>query len=153
MRLAEALVLRADCQKRIAQLKQRLERVVKVQEGETPAEDSNSLLAELEKVIQEHSIWVRKVNKTNSLTPYDDKLSLTDALAQRDQWMQHRKILSDLLDQSTIKQERYSRSEVVYIRTIDVAAVQKQVDDLSKEYREIDLKIQELNWTVDLIEE
>jgi len=37
MKLAEALVLRADCQRKAAQLQQRLERVVKVQEGEPPA--------------------------------------------------------------------------------------------------------------------
>ena len=35
--IGEALVLRADEQKKIAQLKQRLERRIKVQEGEQPA--------------------------------------------------------------------------------------------------------------------
>ena len=36
MKLAEALIQRADCQKRIAQLRQRLTRSAKVQEGEQP---------------------------------------------------------------------------------------------------------------------
>ena len=43
MKLAEALVLRADCQRKVAQLKQRLERVMKVQEGEQPAEQPDVL--------------------------------------------------------------------------------------------------------------
>ncbi len=38
MKLAEALVLRADYQKRITQLKQRLLLVARVQEGDRPAE-------------------------------------------------------------------------------------------------------------------
>ena len=39
MKLAEALILRADCQRHIEQLKQRLLRNVKVQEGDKPSED------------------------------------------------------------------------------------------------------------------
>src|SRR5207237_1352535 len=38
MKLAEALILRADCQKRMAQLKGRLLVNAKVQEGDAPAE-------------------------------------------------------------------------------------------------------------------
>ena len=43
MKLAEALNLRADLQKRIAQLKERLANNVKVQEGDSPAEDPKAL--------------------------------------------------------------------------------------------------------------
>ncbi|MGZ9583656.1 DIP1984 family protein [Paenibacillus marinisediminis] len=153
MKLAEALVLRADCQKKIAQIKQRLERVVKVQEGEVPAEEPNALITELECTVNELTSWIRKINKSNALTAFNDELSIADALAERDKLMQQRKILHDLLEQATIKQDRYTRSEVKYYRTIDVASIQKQVDDLSKSYRELDFKIQQLNWTTDLIEE
>ena len=48
MKLAEALILRADTQKRIAQLKERLLLNAKVQAGDQPAEKPESLLAELE---------------------------------------------------------------------------------------------------------
>ena len=50
MKLAEALILRADHQKRLEQLKQRLLRNAKVQEGDRPAEEPGELLAELERV-------------------------------------------------------------------------------------------------------
>ena len=153
MKLAEALVLRADSQKKIAQLKQRLERVVKVQEGETPAEDPQALIAELEQTLHEQTNWIRKINKTNALTPFNSELSISDALAQRDQLMQHRKILNDTLEHASIKQDRFSRSEVKFQRTVDVAQIQAQVDELSKSYREFDFRIQEMNWKTDLIEE
>lgn len=48
MKLAEALILRADYQKRIAQLQQRLIRSARVQEGEQPPEDPQELVTELE---------------------------------------------------------------------------------------------------------
>ncbi|MFB9274184.1 DIP1984 family protein [Cohnella cellulosilytica] len=153
MKLAEALVRRADAQKKIAQLRQRLERVVKVQEGEAPAEDPNVLIAELEQTLNEQTAWIRKINKTNALTPFNNAWSISDALAERDQLMQHRKLLSDLLEHASIKQDRFSRSEVKFQRTVDVARIQAQVDELSKTYREFDFRIQESNWQTDLIEE
>ncbi|MNS49565.1 hypothetical protein D3C72_821750 [compost metagenome] len=153
MKLAEALVLRADCQKKIAQIKQRLERVVKVQEGEQPAEDPQSLLLELDRCLDELTVWIRKINSTNAATPFNNELSISDALAERDKLMQKRKMLNEVLEQAAIKQDRYSRSEVKFNRTVDVGLIQSQVDGLSKAYREFDFKIQELNWTTELIED
>ena len=153
MKLAEALVLRADTQKKVAQLRQRLERVVKVQEGESPAEDPSSLLRDLEQTLDEQTAWIRKINRTNALTVFDEGLSISDALAERDRLMQHRKLLGDVLEQASIKQDRFSRSEVKYERTVDVVQIQAQVDALSKAYREYDFRIQELNWRTDLLED
>lgn len=151
MKLAEALVLRADAQRKLAQIKTRLERVVKVQEGETPAEHPDFLFNELTKVIEEQTSWVKKINKTNALTRFDANRSLADALAERDMLMQKRNMMNEILESATIKQDRYSRSEVKFYRTIEVNEVQKQLDELSKLHRELDLKIQEKNWTVEVI--
>lgn len=153
MKLAEALVLRADCQRKVSQLKQRLERVIKVQEGEQPAEQPQYLMGELEKTFDELVTWVRKINKTNALSLFDQHMSLSDALAERDKLMQQRNIINDLLEAAAIKQERYSRSEVKFYRTIDVNDLQSVVDDLSKRYRELDFKIQEKNWSTELLED
>ena len=48
MKLAEALQERADLDRRVQQLQQRLENNAMVQEGESPAEDPAELLAELD---------------------------------------------------------------------------------------------------------
>jgi len=53
MKLAEALILRADAQKRIEQLKLRLARSARVQEGEKPPEDPTELVQELERTLQQ----------------------------------------------------------------------------------------------------
>ncbi|MBP1990619.1 DIP1984 family protein [Paenibacillus eucommiae] len=153
MKLAEALVLRADCQRKVAQLKQRLERVIKVQEGEQPAEEPAMLFTELNRTLEELTSWIKKINHTNSFTPFDANMSISDALAERDKIMQTRNILSDLLETASIKQDRFSRSEVKFYRTIEVNEIQRQVDDLSKKYRELDFKIQEKNWTIELLED
>ncbi|PQP83425.1 hypothetical protein C0Q44_01520 [Paenibacillus sp. PCH8] len=153
MRLAEALVLRADQQKKIAQLKQRLERVVKVQEGETPAEDPQLLMIELENTIRHLTVLVKKINKTNAETDFTAGVTIADALAERDGIMQERAAFNEILNNASIRQDRYSRSEVKYERTVNIADIQSKVDLLSKSYRELDFKIQEKNWTIDLIEQ
>lgn len=66
MKLAEALIQRADCQKRIAQLKSRLLSNAKVQEGDAPAESPENLLAELERSSTELVDLIKRINKTNS---------------------------------------------------------------------------------------
>ena len=84
MKLAEALILRADTQKRIAQLRQRLTRNAKVQEGDQPAEEPQTLLAELEAAAAELTSLVQRINRTNTVTELEAGLSLSDALALRD---------------------------------------------------------------------
>lgn len=152
MRLAEALVQRADGQRKVAQLKQRLERVVKVQEGDVPAEDPHVLLSELHETIGNLSELVKKINKTNSFTDFSEGKTLADVLAERDRIMQERSALNEILEAASVRQDVFSRSEVRFYRTIEVSELQKKVDELSKSYRELDFKIQEKNWTVDLIE-
>lgn len=68
MKLAEALNLRADLQKRIAQLKLRLLANAKVQEGDTPAEDPTLLLQELDSYTAQLEMLIRQINKANNST-------------------------------------------------------------------------------------
>lgn len=55
---------RSDLTRKIAQLKQRLERVVKVQEGEEPPEQPEALLQELERAVNEQTILIRVINRS-----------------------------------------------------------------------------------------
>ncbi len=53
MKLAEALLERADAQRRYAQVEERARRFAKVQEGEAPAENPAALLAELDAIAKQ----------------------------------------------------------------------------------------------------
>jgi len=43
-------------------------------------------------------------------------------------------------------------SEVKYISTINVAEIQNRADELAKNYRDLDARVQELNWQTELVE-
>ena len=150
MKLAEALILRADVQKRIEQLKNRLKNNVMVQEGDEPSEDPEILLKEFEDCQFELTDIIKRINKTNNETMFNEKWTLADALAERDGLWEKRLVLSHVAEVASIKQDRYSRTEIKYISTVNVKELQKEIDKLSKEYREFDTKIQGLNWTIDL---
>ena len=150
MKLAEALNLRADLQKRIANLRERLIKNAKVQEGDTPSEDPNMLLNELNDNIIELENIIKLINKTNSST-YVDNESISDIIAKRDALGLKLSILRSFISESADKIERYSNKEIKILSTVNVAEKQKEIDNLSKEYRLIDTKLQGLNWTTDII--
>lgn len=150
MKLAEALNLRADLQKRIANLRERLIKNAKVQEGDTPSEDPNMLLNELNDNIIELENIIKLINKTNSST-YVDNESISDIIAKRDALGLKISILRSFVSESADRIDRYSNKEIKILSTVNVAEMQKQVDNLSKEYRLIDTKLQGLNWTTDII--
>ena len=83
MKLAEALINRADLQRRMNALEIRLNNNARVQEGEVPAEDPMLLLSELMEVTQQLEDLVTRINLTNSQT-LDGDDTLTGLLAQRD---------------------------------------------------------------------
>ena len=151
MKLAEALILRADCQKRIAQLKSRLHTNAKIQEGDTPAETPQELIAEIGRVSAELLDLIKRINRTNSATGFDQAVTISDALAERDVLAVQRSAYVELAQSATISHDRYSRSEVKYVATINVAEIQKRADELAKNYRDLDTRIQELNWQTELV--
>jgi len=152
MKLAEALINRADAEKQIAQLQQRLVRSAKVQEGDEPPENPQTLLDETTSLINELQALIQNINRTNAATAFDEHRTLTDALAERDMLMKERTILAHIIEVAAVTQPRYGGSEIKFISTVDIASLQTQVDNLSRRYREIDSAIQQLNWTIDLIE-
>jgi hypothetical protein len=151
MKLAEALAERADCQKRVEDLKKRLARCARVQEGEPPAEDPSELLEEVDRVFKRLLYLVQSINRTNSATLLEDKKTLSDAIAERDVLGKRRDLLAQVVDAASTRQDRYSKSEVKFIATVAVKDLQKQTDQLAKEFRELDTRLQELNWKTDLI--
>ena len=83
MKLAEALQERADLNRRIQQLQQRLGNNAVVQEGEAPAEDPAELLRELDGCAENLEQLIARINLTNCRAEVDGE-SLTALLARRD---------------------------------------------------------------------
>lgn len=84
MKLAEALVQRADITARLGQLKQRALRNACHQEGEETAENPIELLTEYDRLAGELERLIDRINITNLATEIEPAVTLTDGLARRD---------------------------------------------------------------------
>ena len=152
MKLANALSQRSDLQTRLRQLESRLNDNAQVQEGEQPAEDPAELLKELDEGYARLETLISAINRTNNATPAGEGVTLSDLLARRDCLKSKLSALRGFLDSASTLVRRHSVSEIKIKSTVDVRALQKQVDELSKELRELDEAIQEKNWMTELEE-
>ena len=152
MKLAEALILRADLQKRIDQLRVRLNNNAKVQENDEPSEKPEDLLNELDSNINQLKVLIKQINKTNCVTVSNGQ-TLADLIAERDTLTLKSNILRGFLNIAGQKVNLYSTTEIKIMSTVDVPALQKELDQLSKKIRETDTELQQANWLTELIED
>jgi hypothetical protein len=151
LKLAEALAERSDCQNRIAELNKRIVRSARVQEGEQPPEAPDELLAEHDRLYARLLELVQAINRTNARTPFDRRATISGAIAERDIVGKKRDHLVAIAEAASTRQDRYSKSEVKFVSTLPVADLQKQADQLARRFRELDTRIQELNWKTELV--
>ena len=152
MKLAEALSLRKDLEKRISGLKERLENVVRVQEGDEPAENPEELMTELDQCLNQFELLIYNINVTNMKVVDENGQSMTKLLAERDVLNKRIAILRNTFNRASSYGDRYSRNEIRTVATIEIKPLRQQINKYSKQYREIDLKVQRLNFTYDLVE-
>lgn len=153
MKLANALSQRSELQTRIRQLESRLNNNALVQEGEQPAEDPMELLKELEADYAQLEELISAINRTNNFTKLEDGATLSDLLAKRDCLRKKLSALRNFLDNASALVHRRTVSEIKVMSTVNVRELQKQVDGLSRDLRELEETIQEKNWTTELLEQ
>jgi len=151
MKLAEALLLRGDLQKKLASMRERIVRNGLVQEGNVPQEDPEALLLEAYAVTTELEKLVLAINAANMCNKLPDGRSLTAAIAERDSLIQRHALLQAAIGATHKEPDRYSAREIKWVSVFDVKKLQKQSEDLAKKLRELNAKIQESNWQVVLL--
>ena len=150
MKLAESLSIRKDLQTRIEQLKVRIINNVRIQEGEQPAEDPTDLMKDLDSCLKQLEELIYRINVTNMHAKSGDK-TLTQLMAERDVLTKRVQVMREVFNQASSSSERYSRSEIKYVTTIDVKAMGKQLDKLSSQLRTLDVEIQSINFATELM--
>ena len=149
MKLAEALRERADLNRKLKQLSNRLEQNALVQEGENPAENPVELLAEFDGCIARLEELAAQINLVNCRTLVEGR-TLTELLARRDSLTLKLRTYQNFLSEASQQAYRAMRTEIKILSTVDVRKTQKAADALAKELRELDNKIQAANWATEL---
>ncbi|HLW31287.1 MAG TPA: DIP1984 family protein [Aequorivita sp.] len=146
IKLAEGLLLRADLMKKIEHLQNRIRPVLIVSDDKLPQEDPDKLLAQLRKTIGDLESIIIRINKTNNETQVEGEGSLMEALAKRDSL----KMLSEKLRNIRYAAQIDNSGDTDLKTTIDIKKLQIEMDQTGRAFREIDSKIQEINWLTEL---
>ncbi|MDZ4849692.1 MAG: DIP1984 family protein [Pirellulaceae bacterium] len=152
MKLAEALILRADMKKKLDSMRERMKGNCLVQEGEEPHEDPQALLEDSFRLLQEHEQLICKINRANLSVKLSDGRSIMEAIAERDRLVAQHTLLKEAAASARKDNAYYSNSEIKWKAVVKVPGLEKQADDLSKKIRELNTAIQSVNWASDMPE-
>ena len=121
-----------------------------MQEGDEPTEDVDRVIVELDQTLDELQKLIYRINMTNTTAVIEGR-NLTSLLAERDTLAMRTKTLYEGLKHLTEREDRYGRMEVKYVRTVNANEFRKIHDQSAARLRELDLKIQALGWSTELI--
>ncbi len=151
MKLAEALQERADLNRNIEAIKNRLSNNALVQEGEAPAENPEKLKQELDASISRLAYLIAHINQTNCQTVINGQ-TLTELIAQKDALSLKLHVYRDVVYAGSQTSYRARNTEIKIKSTFSVPVWQAEVDKMAKELRQLDNKLQECNWSTELLE-
>lgn len=151
MQLAAALAHRADLTTRRDVLLERASRSALVQEGTTPPDDAAALLDEHARVSDQLEQLIVRINVTNTATRVGER-SMTAALAHRESLRSRHHALLRVANAATPTGDRMRAQELRLLPSVDPRSLHEQAEAVAKELRELDLAIQEVNWTTPLNE-
>lgn len=151
MKLAEALLRRADMQKKLASLKSRIAENVKVQDGDTPNENPNELLLQANQVMSELYALIDHIHRTNAIAVMPDGSTMLSTLVKRDELAERHRLLQTAIDNAKTEGYRYSYREIKWQKVIEPVKLQKQADDIAVKLRNLNIQLQAANWQIDLV--
>lgn len=157
MKLAEALTLRGAQDKKIRELRVRLQNSARYLEGEEPSENAGELLSETRRLIADQAVLVARINKTNAETFLGNGsgITLTEALARRAMLSAEIGLLNEIADAASPGRDPYTRrrrtTELPEKTNLPVPSLRAEADGLSRTHRELDAQIQQLNWVAELL--
>lgn len=152
MRLAEALLERKAASEQLERLEQRFLKAVLVQEGDTAPESAEALEVQIRSTLARLEGLTVAINRTNVSARLPSGSTLMEAIARRDTVRRLHRILESAADRATVTKDRFTRNEIRFVATVDVAELRRRADAVAKAYRELDAEIQAINWTTDLSE-
>ncbi len=149
MKLAEALRIRADLQRKISQLKECLKDGPKVREGDAPAADANDLYAQLDDCLLLFEELVTRIRETSRQTVHNGQ-TLSQMMARKEGLSIRVSLMRDVLSH-VAGSEGCGGDGMEAGRRVNVPEWRRETDHYSRQLRELDMDIQRLNGSVELV--
>lgn len=164
MKLAEALIERANIKKTTQDILNRINQNLIVDEGEEPDEHPQTLFTELESFHTRYRTLIHAINRTNTETMLETSLgriSIMEAISYRDFMDTRIQYLRSILQTlQSGRNERYEQliygdprppEKIKQVKLLKAIEVRSELDKTSKERRELDSALQAANWNTEVI--
>ena len=153
MKIAEAMAERAAMRTKLNDLLLRMRSAGTYQEGQSPSEDVMALLSEWKEVRRDLTALELRINRTNARIELEIGLTIADAIVHRNELSMLAMIHKQLADigAGATTAPRWGRAELVTKTDIPVTEMRNTSDDYARLRRELDMRLQQLDWTVDLL--
>jgi len=153
MLLAEALLRKAVLKKEIEALEQRMGESARVPHDEEPVDDYLVLLGSYREKECELLDMSLRILATNISTVLREGETISQAIIRRDSLKRAVSMYNKLLSAATGSGSRglFSSRDVKYKRVVDMEKVRADMDNAAMQYRELDVKLQQLNWNTELL--
>ena len=109
MKLADALLLRSDINKRLSSLMERIKGNCLVQDGEVPGEDPQKLMEEAFRLHQELEQLIGRINRTNVVVKLANQRTMMESIVERDRLTGQHKLLKEAASACQTTQESHKR--------------------------------------------
>jgi hypothetical protein len=132
-------------------MKDRIRASALTAEGEDSPESADDLLSELAGLCDELQALVARINHTNAESRLANDETVTEALARRDVIGLRQAGLRVAVDAANDRGPfSIRRSDARMVRRVVVKDLQAQIDTLARERRDLDVLLQQHNWTAPL---
>lgn len=135
----------------MASLKSRIAENVKVQDGDEPSENPNNLLIQSSQLIGELYQLIEHIYRTNANALLTNGKTMLTMLTERDELAERHRLLQSAIDNAKTEGDRYSYREIKWQKVVDIAALQKQADDIAAKLRNLNIAIQAANWQIERV--
>lgn len=145
-KLAELLAFRADLQKKVELLRERVAEYAVSHGGAEPGEDPEALLNESLSTVDRLRAVIVRIHEANSSYRLPDGRTLTEAIAEKEALARKHKLLHEALQAVSPSRSFPAGGGGECRRHLDPRQIRRQMDDLAERIRRLNLSLQAANW-------
>lgn len=146
------MLIKAEYEERLESLRTRLMISARVQEGSFPPEDPETLMADVETCLNNLASLTKRISITQSQTLLASRQSLADAIIDQEMLLKKQFIYQSIIDSGTIPVDSLQDSNSRWLVTVNLAGLNRRVEELVKDYRLLETEIQKVSWSTELVD-
>jgi hypothetical protein len=156
MKIGEALIARKHALNSIALLKDRYVSAAVHQKDEEPEDVARDIFSQFENNLEESrrlTVALNHANNVTKVTTSVGQMTVMEAVIYRDMLKLKHGMVLQMINALRSRNRYNPEQKEVLAEGISVRDLTKVSDDVGKEIRLLDIAMQEVNWTADLIEQ